>query len=116
PDTPPTAFPSSPGDGAVLETRRPNLEARGSDADGETISFRFQIASESAFANVIGTSDWAVQDLANAKGLGPTKDFSPPDTWTLKDGTKYWWRVQSQDPFGAISAWSGAYTFTVELN
>src|SRR2546429_623694 len=58
PDTPPTGWQSSPGDTATIETREPELRATGYDSDlGDSISFQFQVARDSGFATVVGTSD-----------------------------------------------------------
>jgi RHS repeat-associated protein len=107
PDTPPTAGQSSPGDSATVETREPVLEATGHDADvGDGISFQFQLARDSGFTNLVGASGW----------LPETKNFSVPESWFLKDQTKYYWRVQAQDEFGALSGWTSGVSFTVGLN
>jgi hypothetical protein len=103
-NTPPTPTLVSPASGASLPTLTPTLNATSVDPDGNPVSLKFQVASNSTFTNIIGTSDW----------LPTTTTFEVPDGW-LTDAHTYYWRAEAQDSLGATSAWSAGANFTANL-
>lgn len=105
PDTPPTASIGTPPDLAKVHTREPVLSGGGSDLDGDKFSYEFQVARDSGFTDVVGTSEW----------LPETKNYTVPYDWFMKDQSTYYWRARTQDQFGATSAWTGSLRFTVDV-
>jgi hypothetical protein len=92
----PAAVPSlvSPSNGAGGVSTTPALDW--SDVTNAA-TYGVQVATDSAFANVVASSSVAAS------------------TWTVADplafGTTHYWRVRSQRDCGAVSAWSAARSF-----
>lgn len=88
----------SPGDAAVIETLLPQFEvAASTDAEGHTISYRFELFDDASYENPMASQ------------------FDAATTWMLStalDGNHvYFWRVHAADELGAASDWQqGSFT------
>lgn len=84
-DTPtPVATPVEPADKQVTVNTQPTLRVNPvTDADGDTVKYKFIVGTNSDGSGAIVTSDWS----------GSTQ-FVVPDG-ILQDGTTYYWKVQT---------------------
>ncbi|MCW2926613.1 MAG: alpha-2-macroglobulin domain protein [Thermoleophilia bacterium] len=96
----------SPATATIAASTTPSLTATFSDPNtGDTGLVRFQVCTTSACGTVLQTG-------TSAAGLASATNGS----WTpatLTPGTTYFWRAQNQDGAGATSAYSAAWSFTV---
>ena len=94
-DLPRGAALSFPADGAEVSTLAPILTVNNaSDLDNDTLTYEFEVATESGFTNIIAHT---VDGLAE----GPEGSTS----WTvtagkLADNTRYYWRCRAKDQHG----------------
>jgi RHS repeat-associated protein len=118
-ETPTVPVPSSPANGQIVPTARPVLAASSTDAEGDAIYYRIQIATDANFTTGSGGS--LVGDFS---GLTST-NFTVPPSWTdpldssktqsLKDGRTYYWRATASDGDGPANGWSAARSLVVRL-
>ena len=82
----PTTSGATPADAATFPTASVALAATAGDPDGDPIFYRFQVATDAAFSNVVSDSQL----------LPGTSTFTP---WpgSLIDGGDYFWRVYVGD-------------------
>lgn len=108
----PTVSLSTPANAAVVTSKRPPLTALATDPDSsQTVSSRFQIASDSGFATIV---------VENGSGYGAPTVNAPVTngsiTWTptadLAEGTTYYWRVAVTDGTDS-SAWTAGRSLKV---
>jgi hypothetical protein len=88
-------------------TLTPSLTCNNSsDADGDALTYDFQVSTTSGFTNII----------AQVSGLA--EGASSTTSWTaspeLTDETSYYWRVRAYDGED-YSSWSSSHVFTVQL-
>jgi RHS repeat-associated protein len=96
----------SPAAGATVSTIRPQLTASSSDAEGDTIYYRFQIATDAGFSSLVIDDYW----LPSGSDTIPYNSLASP----LKDGATYYWRAQAYD-YDGQTGWSGARSFVVHM-
>lgn len=98
---------SSPAAGATVTTLTPTLVLTNStDAEGNTITYDFQVSTSSSFATI------AAQVTGRSQGTGTTSWVVSPD---LVNGTTYYWRARAYD--GSLySAYASSRTFVVSVN
>lgn len=95
----------SPADDGSTADLRPPLTATFSNPSGESGSLRFQLATDSAFSQIIATS--------TSSGVSNNSNVSWTVSSSLSIGT-YYWRVQAENNSGATSTWSGR-TFRIAV-
>jgi RHS repeat-associated protein len=83
-------------------SRVPVLKAPTTDPDNDPLSYQFQVAKDSGFSSLVGSSGW----------LPSTNTFTVPPDWLLANAS-YYWRAQAKDSFGGVSAWSAPTFFIV---
>jgi hypothetical protein len=108
PNNPPAApILASPSNGATVTTLDPSLTCNNSsDADGDALTYGFQVSTTSGFTNIVAQ----VSGLAEGTSSSTSWTVSPQ----LTDGSSYYWRVRAYD--GAdYSGWSSSRIFTVQL-
>ncbi len=91
PNNPPTVpVPAGPSNGAQVSTLAPELIINNSsDADGENITYHFQVSTNSNFTSI------AAQAGNVAQGSGSSTSWTV--NVTLNNNTNYWWRVRAYD-------------------
>jgi outer membrane protein assembly factor BamB len=89
---------ASPQDNATAVPLRPTLTTLIASDDSPPLSYRFVLARDSRFTQVVKLSPWQ-----------SSPSWEPP---ALDAATTYWWRVRTRDKFGNLSPWSPAYRFT----
>ncbi len=91
------------------------------DADGDSLHFRVQWATDADFSSGLVT----VESRYDATGFSPTPPSAPgvgtcsytigsQGEGSLSDGTTYWWRVAAYDGV-AYGSWSQPRSFTVNV-
>ncbi len=99
---------ASPAAGATVTTLAPALVLNNStDAQGNTITYNYQVSTSSSFATIVAQSTGVVQGTAGLTSwtVGPN----------LSGGTAYYWRARSYD--GTLYSNFSAYrTFTTSSN
>ena len=109
-EPPPDPVLVKPADGEEVMVRQPGLAAQSDpDPEGDAVSLVFQLASDSAFTQIVETSDPLGVTLANR-----TTPWTPshPLAW----GGSYWARVYAIDALGAQSGMSAPVAFTVRAD
>jgi hypothetical protein len=105
-DAPPAPQPDLPPNGADVDTARPTLSARDlPDADGDAVSYRFELFSANNSSQVLLASP-------ATSGSGGSAAWTVP---TPLGAGAYLWRVIASDPVGAIVE-SSLVRFTVNPN
>jgi RHS repeat-associated protein len=110
PSTPSIISPISQTPDFVVPTSNPTLEVSSTDAEGDPISYQFQVSTDQTFATVTCQSGW----------LPTTPSWTLPDHCVGNDltlnpgigGGPFYWRAQAKDIDGS-SAWTGAKHFKV---
>lgn len=98
---PPTPAPSSPADGATLDTRRPTLSVGTVlDPDGTGVTYHFEIASAPSFSSLVAS--------------GEAGEHTWPCPVSLDDAT-YYWRARVFDGI-TYSSYSVSRSFTVNTS
>lgn len=95
---PPTPSPSSPTDGATVDTRRPTLTVGTvSDPDGTDIVYHFEIASAPSFSSLVASAATAENSWQSSESL---------------DDATYYWRCRVFDGI-TYSPYSSVRSFTI---
>jgi RHS repeat-associated protein len=102
-DTPSAPSLESPLDSVNVPTAQPVLKATATDPERRSLSYRFQVAVDAAFANVVDDS-----------GFLPGTNTYAVAPGALAQGATYFWRAAASDG-SSLSAWSKARRFTVRL-
>ncbi len=110
----------SPATTAPLDMTTPVLRASATDSDNDRLDLRYQVATDQNFTNVI-RDEWLSLAPGVNSGSYTVPPAAPPNE--LKDGSTYWWRVQSRDEpdpiFNAgyyqIGPWSATRSFDLRL-
>jgi len=117
PSKPSIISPITQSPATVVGTANPTLDVSSTDAEGDPISYQFQVATDSAFTNIRcqsgwlpTTSSWTLPD--SCVGNDPTLD---PSVGNGGPGGLWYWRAQAKDVDGA-SPWSGTQNFKVYVN
>jgi hypothetical protein len=102
-DPPSVPTVKNPGDGAWVESLRPELSVNPSvDPENEFVSYRFEIYSDETLTQKTSSID------------------SATDTWIvdtdLQDNTWYYWRVGAQDSAGNQSDWTTLHAVFINDN
>ncbi|WP_020405103.1 Ig-like domain-containing protein [Hahella ganghwensis] len=102
-EAPPTPTLDIPGDNVWVEVGAPTLGVHAVvDPDGDTVSYRFQVFSDSDLTNLL------------------IDHVSTTAQWTLDveldDNTYFWWRASAVDEAGLASGWSEAQKFFVNID
>lgn len=98
-DAPTTPTLRQPGDGSWVDTLRPRLDVNlATDADGDAISYEFEIYQDTTLTQRVASAHQA------------ERQWEAPE---LLDDTDYWWRARAVDNFGGASDWTAAARFTV---
>ncbi|MBJ6727968.1 PKD domain-containing protein [Geomesophilobacter sediminis] len=100
---------STPADGTEVTTLTPALTVtNATDANHDTVSYEFDVASDSGFANIVSSTTGV------AEGSGGTT------AWTvstpLSDNTLYYWRCRPRDQHGLAGTWISASFFANTAN
>jgi hypothetical protein len=105
-DTVPTIASSSPADGATTHNATPTLSVTVTDPDPDNLTVTFQVATDSAFTNVV----WS----GTATTTGPVTNATVSTTvgTTLLSDQQYWWRANVTDGY-TTSDWTTARSFWV---
>ena len=104
---PSTPTASIPANGAVLNDLNPVLVINNSsDADGDDLTYNFQVASDAGFSNI------AAEMPAYTEGGGTTTAWAVSPS--LSDGGSYYWRARAYDGED-YSGWSSSRTFSIAL-
>ena len=86
----------------------PTLSATFSDPDaGDTGTLAFQLCSDAPCSTVLESGS-SVAGLAN----GANGTWAP--SYSLVDGTAYYWRAEATDSAGNVSGWSSTQSFTFD--
>ncbi|MFF9125095.1 DNRLRE domain-containing protein [Streptomyces sp. NPDC014889] len=94
----------APATGAVTTNGKPTLQAKATDADGDTVQLTFEVWKSDGTA--------ALQTGKSASvASGTTASWTPA---TVLAGGAYKWRVQAYDGTDTSAAWSGWNTLTVD--
>ncbi|MGA8241866.1 MAG: chitobiase/beta-hexosaminidase C-terminal domain-containing protein [Desulfobacterales bacterium] len=90
----------NPGERAWVNSLTPELAVNpGLDPDGDSLTYRFEVYSDEALANLI------------CQGVSTTGSWSVPVE--LVDNTHYFWRARAEDEHGALGDWTIASPFFV---
>jgi RHS repeat-associated protein len=100
----------SPMNGSIVPTTNPVLTVSSTDADGDPISYQFQLSTVSSFATIVCQSGW----------LTTTQTWTLPDKCVTNDlnspGAATWyWRAQAKDSTGNTSAWTASQSLHVNV-
>ena len=99
-ETPPAPTVHNPGDRAWVGELTPELAVNPViDADGDSLSYRFEVYSDEALANLA------------CQGVSTAGSWSVPVE--LADNTHYFWRARAEDEHGALGDWTIASPFFV---
>ena len=95
---------SYPSDAIEVTSQTPTLSVtNATDADNDSLTYEFDIATDSGFINLIASKVDVPEDSAGAT------------SWivdvTLADGSTYYWRARSKDEHGDYSDWTVASFF-----
>ncbi|MGQ0804673.1 MAG: phage head spike fiber domain-containing protein, partial [Actinomycetota bacterium] len=99
----------SPRHGQAIPTMLPVLVAEpGRDAEGDQVTYRFQIATDAHFTagpegSLIGDFSWTSRGLP----VPASWSYRGSERWLL-DNRSYWWRVTALDRDGQSGDWSTA--------
>jgi phosphodiesterase/alkaline phosphatase D-like protein len=105
-NVPSTPTLTSPSNGGIVTALNPLLTANNSsDADGDVLTYTFQISSNSSFTVIVA------QASSVSEGTGSTTSWTASSS--LSDGDTYYWRVRAHDGED-YSGYSSARTFTVD--
>ena len=92
----------NPAHNSVVATLTPTLTVYpAADVDRDALTYEFELYSDNALAVKITS--------APAQGTS----WIPP---SLTNNATYYWRVRAQDEHGAVSDWSQAWSFTVQVS
>ncbi len=98
----------SPGNGATLNTRQPNLTISNStDPEGTILTYNFQVSGSSTFGSIVAQVSGVVQG-----GSGQT---SWQVSSQLNNFATYYWRVRASDGVNN-SGWSATRSFVVNAS
>ena len=103
----PPAGPAAPADGTEVELAALKLLAwkAAHDPDGEAIAaYHIQVSPRADFLHPVSPNFDRL--------IGGKPGWAVPTGW-LVAGRTYHWRVRARDAWGAWSAWSNAWSFTV---
>lgn len=98
-----------PAANAKVTTPNPRLTVNNIQRSGPAgpISYKFDLADSSSFANILFTATVGEQ-ANNVTAVAVTR--------ALSNQSNYWWRVQASDPSNNLTtAFSGAFSFQVQL-
>ncbi|MDP4857448.1 MAG: chitobiase/beta-hexosaminidase C-terminal domain-containing protein, partial [Desulfobacterales bacterium] len=99
-ETPPVPTVQNPGDRAWVGELTPELAVNPVlDPDGDSLTYRFEVYSDEALANLI------------CQGVSTAGSWSVPVE--LADNTHYFWRARAEDEHGAFGDWTIASPFFV---
>ena len=99
-ETPPAPTVHNPGDRAWVGELTPEIAVNPIfDADGDSLTYRFEVYSDEALANLV------------CQGVSTAGSWSVPVE--LADNTHYFWRAQAEDEHGALGDWTSASPFLV---
>ncbi len=103
-DAPSAPVVFGPTDGEVVQSTTPSLEvANATDADGDALTYRFELCDSPAFAG---------PGLQVVTGVAPGATHTSWTPAALVENTTYWWRVRAFDG-AAAGDWTTA-TFSVD--
>lgn len=104
-NVPTTPAPQSPANGAIVATLTPTLIVNAStDADGTSLTYDFQLATNSTFTTIVRST--------SIVGQGSQISWTPSPS--LSNNQIYYWRVRAKDAI-ANSNWSTTRSFTVNI-
>ena len=99
---------SSPVDGGQVASLQPTLEVtNGTDPEGAALVYRFEVATDAAFQQVVTRSSAVTEGAAGTTSW--VVDLQ------LTDGTRYYWRAKATDNEGLDSPWMTTASFTVSM-
>ncbi|MCX6013501.1 MAG: hypothetical protein NTV30_08875 [Chloroflexi bacterium] len=105
---------SSPADTSNEVSSTPTLSLYASDADGDAVQYKIEIATNSGFTENLKTFDqhasptgWSGRDVGNAYYSGSTGAYTLDVSQTLASNMVYYWRGYSYDVYGR-KTWSSA--------
>ncbi|MBD3217692.1 MAG: hypothetical protein GF310_05395 [candidate division Zixibacteria bacterium] len=106
-NAPTTPVLASPANGSSVSTLTPVLVSNNSaDADGDDLTYDFQVSSNSSFSSI------------SAEVTGLSQGSESTTEWTvdsdLTDGNTYFWRVRATDSED-YSGWSQVRSFVIDL-
>jgi F0F1-type ATP synthase membrane subunit c/vacuolar-type H+-ATPase subunit K len=105
---------SSPSGGLTGVSCLPTFMFASSDADGDALQYKIDVARDAGFTNSLVTFDqtssqtgWSGQDIGVAYASGTTAAYTIQGANILYANTQYYWRAYSYDPYSS-KTWSAA--------
>ncbi|MCB9641338.1 MAG: hypothetical protein H6727_20730, partial [Myxococcales bacterium] len=99
---------SSPVDGGQVASLQPTLEVtNATDPEGSTLVYRFEIATDKTFQQVVARSSAVTEGSAGSTSWKVDVQ--------LTDNTLYYWRAKATDKEGLDGPWMTVASFTVSL-